>query len=81
MNRGRREREREKEHQKLRNKDEKTGVNVKIKGDKKRELETCANKESRLLTRRAMWNETSALQRERQLQIMREYQTERTNSE
>ena len=76
------EKEREKRSIRLRNKDEKTGVNVKIKGDKNRKLETCANKESRLLTRRAhgMKGET-ALQRERQLQIMREYQTERTNSE
>ena len=47
---------------------------MKIKGDKNRELETFADKESRSLTRRVhrMKRET-ALQREVQLQIMREY--------
>ena len=54
-----RQREREKKTQKLRNKDKEDkkkgmnvterGVNMKIKGDKNRELETFPEKESRLL--------------------------------
>ena len=57
------------------------GVNMTEKGvnmkQKHRELETFADKESRLLTRRVhrIKGET-ALQRESQLQIMREYQRE-----
>ena len=55
---------------------------MKINGDKNRELETFADIESRLLTRgvHRMKGEI-ALQRERQLQNMWEYQTERTYSE
>ena len=86
----RREREREKRAQKEQRRrrlekrrecDRKKHEYENKRRQKHRELETFADKESRLLTRcvHRMKGET-ALQRERQLQIMREYQTERTNS-
>ena len=54
---------------------------MKIKGDSNRELETFADKESRLLKKCTQMKGETRLQRERQLHTMREYQTERTNSE